>query len=61
MKSFPNNERFWQYNWTLFSCVIQHQNDDSYLFFRAVNFPYRMGPTLVNFLSWRVPTTALLL
>jgi hypothetical protein len=23
MKSFPNNERFWQYNWTLFSYAIR--------------------------------------
>jgi hypothetical protein len=25
MKSFPNNDKFWQYNWTLFSHVVQHQ------------------------------------
>ena len=32
-----------------------------YLILRAVNFPDRMGPTLVNFLSWGMSPTALLL
>ena len=61
MKNFPNNERFWQYNWMFLSYIVQDQNDGEYLILRAVDFPNRMGTSLINLLSWRVPATALLL
>ena len=61
MKNFPNSERFWQYNWMFLSYIVHHQNDGEYLILRAVDFPDRMGTSLINLLSWRVPTTALLL
>ena len=61
MKNFPNSERFWQYNWILFSWNVRYQDDGGYLILRPVNFPYCMCTSLVNFLSWGVPATTLFL
>jgi len=61
MKNFPKSERFWQYNWTFLSYIVQDQNDGEYLILRTVDFPNRMGTSLVNLLSRRVSATALLL
>ncbi len=55
IKSFPNNERFWQYSWRRQAWQRRiHETNVAHLLSCPIHFPNDMGTTLIHLLSWRV-------